>query len=181
MVVDLPSPGPALVMTNEREPAPASTPTNCRLVRRVRKDSARGFIGSACTMSGRFLASASNAMPPRSGLSVTTSMSWIEWMRVSSTVRSTANAMPRARPSSAPSATLSGKFGLDVAVGTSAGSIVSMRTRLAASPSGFSSRFTTTSAKFLPTELAIAAACSGFGSLTVAEMMTVFAGTDAVT
>ena len=111
VVVDLPSPGPALEMTKLRGPRPMLT--NCRFVRRLRKDSARGLRGSACTMSGRVFASGSSAMPPSSGLSVICEMSCREWMRVSSTLRSTAMPMPIARPTSAPSARLSGTLGLD--------------------------------------------------------------------
>ena len=174
VVVDLPSPGPALDTTKLR--GPPSTFTNCRFVRRLRKDSARGLRGSACTMSGRLLAPGSSAIPPRSGASVTWAMSCNEWMRVSSTLRRTAMPMPMANPTRAPSIRLSGTFGLEAAAGTVAGWIVSIFTRLSASPSGFSRLFTTTSAKFVPTELAIAAARSGSLSATVMSIRTVLRG-----
>ncbi len=54
LVVDLPSDSTALVMTKLRARPPKSR--NCRFVRRLRKDSARGLRGSVCTMSGRCLA-----------------------------------------------------------------------------------------------------------------------------
>lgn len=144
VVVDLPSPGPALETTKMR--GPASRFRNWRFVRRLRKDSARGLRGSACTISGRLVASGSYAMPPSTGRSVRASMSWSVWMRLSSTVRSMATATPRASPMMPPRMTSSRTFGLVGAVGTSAGSVTVMRTGLtASSTAGCSSVFCTAS------------------------------------
>ena len=107
---------------------------------------------------------------------MTWAMSCSEWMRVSRTLRRTAMPMPMANPTRAPSIRLSGTFGLEAAAGTVAGWIVSIFTRLRASPSGFSRLFTTTSAKFVPTAFAIAAACSGSLSATAMWIRTVLRG-----
>ena len=72
--------------------------------------------------------------------------------------------------------TFRGIRGEDGAVGTRAGSMVSIRTRLGADPDGFSSWLTTTSAKLVPTELAMAAARAGSEFEVDTEITTEFVG-----
>ena len=95
---------------------------------------------------GRFDASGSNAIPPSTGRSVSASMSWRVWMRLSSTVRSTAIAMPRANPTMPPSTMSMRTLGLVCVVGATAGSVTLMRTGLTApSAAGCSRVFCTAS------------------------------------
>ena len=73
-------------------------------------------------------------------------MSCSEWIRVSSTLRSTAMPMPSAARRGA-EREVERTFGLDAAAGTVAGWIVSICTRLAPPQSGFSRSFTDLSPK----------------------------------
>ncbi len=61
-VVDLPSPGTALVTTNVF--GGSSTSRNCRFVRSIRNDSSRGACESRLVMSGFLPAFESYWMPP---------------------------------------------------------------------------------------------------------------------
>lgn len=172
-VVLLPSDCTDDVITKVRAPVPMSR--NCRLVRSVRNDSARGLRGSTCTISGRSEALLSKAMPPTTGLSLIFSTSCSVRTRLSSVSRRTAMPTPSASPTSRPSATLTGTFGLTGTLGTSACFTRVSLTLLLPSAS-VASMSSTTLVRLCDVAFAMFAACTGSVSFTLIEIRVVLVG-----
>ena len=175
--VDLPSPGIGDVTTIER--GGLSTSANRRLVRSVRKASARESVWSAVT-SGCDFAAGSNGTRPSGTLPVRDSTSSGVLTVVLSCSRSRAPPAPSARPTSRPSARLRLLRGATGTVGTDAGCVVVSFTGAGAPLCG-DSMSDTTRLSCLPTALAMSAARWGSVSCTEISMRTVSSGFVAVT
>ena len=167
-VTDLPSPEREDVTTISR--GRSATLTNCRLVRSRRYSSERALVVGAMITGVRADACGSTATVASTGTGTSADTSASVRTLTSSVVRSAAQPSPSTRPRKAPSAMFCRVCGTDGRPGGVAGSI-ELTSTVGEPSAAVGDRSCTVSARFLATELAIAADVSGSPQVAVIVMI----------